>query len=66
MNRLLLPYMGEAAFLLQEGMSIEFVDKVYVKEFGMPMGPFELMDEVGLDVCLKVLKIFKKSLRRAY
>lgn len=60
-NRLLLPYMGEAAFLLQEGMSIEVVDKAYVKEFGMPMGPFELMDEVGLDVCIKVLKIFKKS-----
>lgn len=60
-NRLLMPYMGEAAFLLQEGMSIEVVDKAYVKEFGMPMGPFELMDEVGLDVCLKVLKIFKKS-----
>lgn len=60
-NRLLLPYMAEAAFLMQEGMSIEFVDKVFVKEFGMPMGPFELMDEVGLDVCVKVLKIFKKS-----
>lgn len=60
-NRLLLPYMAEAAFLLQEGMSIEVVDKAYVKEFGMPMGPFELMDEVGLDVCIKVLKIFKKA-----
>lgn len=60
-NRLLLPYMAEAAFLLQEGMSIEVVDKAYVKEFGMPMGPFALMDEVGLDVCLKVLKIFKKA-----
>ncbi|GIL18325.1 MAG: fatty acid oxidation complex subunit alpha [Oligoflexia bacterium] len=60
-NRLLLPYMAEAAFLLQEGMSIETVDKAYVKEFGMPMGPFALMDEVGLDVCIKVLKIFKKS-----
>lgn len=60
-NRLLLPYMAEAAFLLQEGMSIEKVDRAYVKEFGMPMGPFELMDEVGLDVCIKVLKIFKKS-----
>ncbi|KYG64067.1 fatty oxidation complex subunit alpha [Bdellovibrio bacteriovorus] len=60
-NRLLLPYMAEAAFLMQEGMSIEFVDKAYVKEFGMPMGPFELMDEVGLDVCIKVLKIFKKA-----
>lgn len=60
-NRLLLPYMAEAAFLLQEGMSIEVVDKYYVKEFGMPMGPFALMDEVGLDVCIKVLKIFKKA-----
>lgn len=60
-NRLLLPYMAEAAFLLQEGMSIDVVDKAYVKEFGMPMGPFELMDEVGLDVCIKVLKIFKKA-----
>jgi len=60
-NRLLLPYMAEAAFLMQEGMSIEVVDKAYVKDFGMPMGPFELMDEVGLDVCTKVLKIFKKA-----
>lgn len=60
-NRLLLPYMAEAAFLLQEGMSIETVDRAYVKEFGMPMGPFALMDEVGLDVCVKVLKIFKKA-----
>lgn len=60
-NRLLMPYMAEAAFLMQEGMSVETVDKAYVREFGMPMGPFELMDEVGLDVCLKVLKIFKKS-----
>lgn len=60
-NRLLLPYMAEAAFLLQEGMSIEVVDKAFVNEFGMPMGPFALMDEVGLDVCIKVLKIFKKA-----
>lgn len=60
-NRLLLPYMAEAAYLLQEGMDINVVDKAYVKEFGMPMGPFELMDEVGLDVCIKVLKIFKKA-----
>ncbi len=60
-NRLLLPYMAEAAFLMQEGMDIDRVDRAYVKEFGMPMGPFALMDEVGLDVCLKVLKIFKKA-----
>lgn len=60
-NRLLLPYMAEAAFLLQEGMAIDVVDKAYVHEFGMPMGPFALMDEVGLDVCAKVLKIFQKA-----
>ncbi len=60
-NRLLLPYMAEAAFLFQEGMSVDVVDRAYVKEFGMPMGPFALMDEVGLDVCIKVLKIFKKA-----
>lgn len=60
-NRLLLPYMAEAAFLMQEGQDIAAVDRLYVKTFGMPMGPFALMDEVGLDVCLKVLKIFKKA-----
>lgn len=60
-NRLLLPYMAEAAFLLQEGMAIDVVDRAYVKDFGMPMGPFALMDEVGLDVCQKVLKIFRKA-----
>ncbi|MGE3756275.1 MAG: 3-hydroxyacyl-CoA dehydrogenase NAD-binding domain-containing protein [Pseudobdellovibrionaceae bacterium] len=60
-NRLLLPYMAEAAFILSEGMAIDVVDDAYVKEFGMPMGPFALMDEVGLDVCMKVLKIFKKA-----
>ncbi len=61
-NRLLVPYMMEAAFYLQEGASIEKVDKIFVKTFGMPMGPFELMDSVGLDVCVKVSKIFKDSL----
>ena len=61
-NRLLVPYMMEAAFFLQEGMDIEFVDKIFVKKFGMPMGPFHLMDEVGIDVCIKVSKIFKESL----
>lgn len=61
-NRLLVPYMMEAAFYLQEGASIEKVDRIFVKKFGMPMGPFELMDSVGLDVCVKVSKIFKESL----
>ena len=61
-NRLLMPYMIEAMFLMQDGMAIEVVDKYYTHKFGMPMGPFRLMDEVGLDVCIKVVKIFHKSL----
>lgn len=61
-NRLLMPYMIEAMFILQDGMAIDVVDRHYTHKFGMPMGPFRLMDEVGLDVCIKVVKIFHKSL----
>lgn len=60
-NRLLLHYMSEGLFLLEEGMSIETVDRYFTHKFGMPMGPFRLMDEVGLDVGMKVLKIFKEA-----
>jgi 3-hydroxyacyl-CoA dehydrogenase/enoyl-CoA hydratase/3-hydroxybutyryl-CoA epimerase len=61
-NRLLMPYLIETLFLLQDGMAIDVVDRYYTHHFGMPMGPFRLMDEVGLDVCIKVVKIFRKSL----
>lgn len=59
-NRLLLPYLSEAAFLLSDGMGVQEVDDMYLR-YGMPMGPFHLMDEIGIDVCAKVLKIFKAS-----
>ncbi len=61
-NRLLIPYLIEAAHFLQEGMSVEVIDRAFQKSFGMPMGPCRLMDEVGLDVCVKVSKIFRESL----
>jgi 3-hydroxyacyl-CoA dehydrogenase / enoyl-CoA hydratase / 3-hydroxybutyryl-CoA epimerase len=61
-NRLLMPYLIETMFLLQDGMAIDVVDRYYTHTFGMPMGPYRLMDEVGLDVCIKVVKIFHKSL----
>lgn len=48
-NRLLAPYLNEAGWLLAEGARIEEVDRALV-DFGMPMGPFRLLDEVGLDV----------------
>jgi 3-hydroxyacyl-CoA dehydrogenase/enoyl-CoA hydratase/3-hydroxybutyryl-CoA epimerase len=59
-NRILLPYMNEAAFILQEGSSIEKIDRA-IKEFGMPMGPFSLADTVGIDVGYKVASILKES-----
>lgn len=61
-NRLLVPYLIEAVWLLEDGMAIDVVDRMYKKEFGMPMGPFALMDEIGIDVCIKVSKIFHDSL----
>jgi 3-hydroxyacyl-CoA dehydrogenase / enoyl-CoA hydratase / 3-hydroxybutyryl-CoA epimerase len=48
-NRLLGPYLNEAAWLLVDGASIEAIDEALL-EFGMPMGPLRLLDEVGLDV----------------
>ena len=48
-NRILTPYLNEAGYLLAEGASIAEVDEALL-EFGMPMGPFRLLDEVGLDI----------------
>lgn len=48
-NRILMPYLMEAATLFTAGASIEDVDGAML-EFGMPMGPLRLVDEVGLDV----------------
>jgi 3-hydroxyacyl-CoA dehydrogenase/enoyl-CoA hydratase/3-hydroxybutyryl-CoA epimerase/3-hydroxyacyl-CoA dehydrogenase/enoyl-CoA hydratase/3-hydroxybutyryl-CoA epimerase/enoyl-CoA isomerase len=50
-NRLLLPYMNEAALLLCEGAEIHAIERA-AKSFGMPMGPFTLYDVVGLDVAV--------------
>lgn len=52
-NRVLTPYLMEAMALKDEGVSPALIDKV-AKDFGMPMGPIELADVVGLDVCLSV------------
>ena len=55
-NRILIPYLNEAVFLLQEGHSIEAIDGAAL-DFGMPMGPIRLLDEVGLDVAAHVSKV---------
>lgn len=60
-NRLLLPYMVEAISLLEEGHSLKRIDSA-MRRFGMPMGPIELFDEVGIDVAWKVAKILRESM----
>lgn len=60
-NRILMPWLNEAGYCLLEGYSIEGMDKV-LKNFGMPMGACELLDEIGLDVASKVAKILYKDL----
>ncbi|QKJ22734.1 3-hydroxyacyl-CoA dehydrogenase NAD-binding domain-containing protein [Poseidonibacter lekithochrous] len=59
-NRILLPYLNEAAFILEEVPDIKRIDKV-VKNFGMPMGPFTLADTVGIDIGYKVASILKEA-----
>ena len=59
-NRVLTPYLLEAMELLSEGIPAAFIDKA-AKNFGMPMGPIELADKVGLDICLSVATNLAKS-----
>ncbi|MEO1857439.1 MAG: 3-hydroxyacyl-CoA dehydrogenase NAD-binding domain-containing protein [Rubritalea sp.] len=54
-NRILLPYLVRAGQLFSEGHAPETIDNCMV-DFGMPMGPLRLLDEVGLDVSLHVAK----------
>ena len=60
-NRILLGYINEAGRIFEEGGDIETIDRV-MTDFGMPMGPFLLSDEVGLDVGVKVLHILENGL----
>lgn len=52
-NRALMPYLMECMQLLDEGVPASVIDKA-AENFGMPMGPVELADTVGLDICLSV------------
>jgi 3-hydroxyacyl-CoA dehydrogenase/enoyl-CoA hydratase/3-hydroxybutyryl-CoA epimerase len=55
-NRILIPYMMEAMLLAEEGVPLALIDRA-ATEFGMPMGPIELADVVGLDVAMHVGRI---------
>jgi 3-hydroxyacyl-CoA dehydrogenase/enoyl-CoA hydratase/3-hydroxybutyryl-CoA epimerase len=60
-NRIILPYLLESLTLVREGVSIESIDKAAL-DFGFMMGPIELTDTIGFDVCLSVLKFLQPSL----
>ncbi len=62
-NRILMPYLMEGVNLLAEGLAPTQVDQAAVA-FGMPMGPVELADTVGLDVCLNVAETFASHFHR--
>jgi len=60
-NRALTPYLVETICLLDEGVDAEAIDQVAL-DFGMPMGPVELADQVGLDICVDVADMLRKHL----
>ena len=60
-NRLLMPYLNEAAYCLQEdAASVQEIDQAMVA-FGLPMGPFTLVDNLGLDICSDVVQVLLAS-----
>ncbi|MEK6769950.1 MAG: fatty acid oxidation complex subunit alpha FadJ [Gemmatimonadota bacterium] len=60
-NRILAPYMVEAGHLLKEGVAIEDIDRAMTR-YGFPVGPVTLLDEVGLDVAVKVGGVMLEAL----
>jgi 3-hydroxyacyl-CoA dehydrogenase/enoyl-CoA hydratase/3-hydroxybutyryl-CoA epimerase len=63
-NRVLMPYLVEAVWLFTEGTPVETIDRLML-EFGMPMGPLRLTDEVGVDVAQHVASDLEGRLRTA-
>jgi 3-hydroxyacyl-CoA dehydrogenase / enoyl-CoA hydratase / 3-hydroxybutyryl-CoA epimerase len=59
-NRVLFPYLIEAMLAAEEGVALPLIDKA-AADFGMPMGPIELADVVGLDVAMHVGKILAEA-----
>lgn len=62
-NRILMPYLSESVRMLEEGGRIEDIDNALL-DFGMPMGAFILLDEIGIDIAHKVGEILYKGLGR--
>merc|ERR1719350_2301992 len=62
-NRLLMPYINEAAFALYEGIgTVDDIDKTMKLGTNVPMGPLTLADFIGLDTCLSICEVLHKDL----
>jgi 3-hydroxyacyl-CoA dehydrogenase/enoyl-CoA hydratase/3-hydroxybutyryl-CoA epimerase len=61
-NRILMTYLGEALVMLEEGAMIDEVDRVML-DFGMPMGPLALLDQIGIDVASHVAGVLSEAFR---
>ncbi len=58
-NRVLFPYLGEAVRMVADGFAVARIDRE-LKDFGMPMGPLELIDQVGVDIASHVASGLRK------
>lgn len=62
-NRVLMPYINEAVYVLHEGIaSIEDIDKGMKLGTNVPMGPLTLADFIGLDTCLAIMRVMHEGL----
>ncbi len=59
-NRILIPYLNECLLMVDEGIAIENINAA-MEQKGFPVGPFKLLDEVGLDVAAHVVETGKKA-----
>jgi 3-hydroxybutyryl-CoA dehydrogenase len=61
-NRILMPMINEAIFSLYEGVAgVEAIDTIMKTGMAHPMGPLQLADFIGLDVCLSILKVLHEG-----
>ncbi|PJJ75866.1 3-hydroxybutyryl-CoA dehydrogenase [Thermoflavifilum aggregans] len=62
-NRILMPMLNEAIYTLQQGVAgVEEIDTIMKLGMGHPMGPLQLADFIGLDVCLSILQVLHEGL----
>jgi 3-hydroxybutyryl-CoA dehydrogenase len=62
-NRILMPYINEAVFALQDGVAeVEAIDTIAKLGFAHPLGPLALADLIGLDTCVAIMKVLQNGL----